>query len=229
MSLLVLLPPSEGKSASLGASPSFASACPEYARDVRPVLKRLRGLKGDERIKCYGVSTAEKARAAHALNLAALDAPGMPAIERYTGVVYEHLDYAGLRDPAYARERLLIVSGLFGLLPAGAPIPDYKLPMSPWLAKHWRAINSARLAARADGALVVSLLPGAHAKALDFAPLITIDFKLQGGKASAGHFGKAIKGKFVRFLMENKVKDLSGIAKFNEDGYKFNGQHFVQQ
>lgn len=228
MSFYILLPPSEGKSAEVGAGPGLGASRPELAAAVMPVLKHLKRVPTAERAKWYGVSTAEKADAAHRLNQGAVDAPGLPAIERYTGVVYTHLAPASLHDPAAAMARLLIVSGMYGLIDAGAPIADYKLPLNPWLTKYWKPINSARLAALAGGRPVLSLLPGAHAKALDYAPLVNVDFKLEGGKKSAGHFGKAIKGKFVRFLLETPVTSIDEIGAFREEGYRFDGRDFVQ-
>lgn len=228
MALLVLLPPSEGKSDLTVGKKTFADDLPDYAAAVLPVIKHLKALPKPERPKFYGVSSDEKAAAAHRLNLAALEAVGIPAIERYTGVVYDHLDYKTLKRPTYARKHLLILSGMFGLIPAGAPIPDYKLPLNAWLTRYWQSINGERLASMRQGHTVVSLLPGAHARALGGVPDITIDFRQAGGRKSAGHFGKAIKGKFVRFLMEEQVTDLKGMARFREDGYEFDGQNFVQ-
>ena len=229
MQMIILLSPSEGKSNVPGSAASFAAECPHFAADTARVLKKLRALKKPDRMKAYGVSTPEKAAAAHALNLAALDVPGLPAIERYTGVVYGGLGFATLKDPAYAAAHVFIVSAMYGLVPAGAPIADYKLPMSPALANHWRPINTARLAAIAAGRPVLSLLPGVHARALAFTPLIAVDFKLAGGKKSAGHFGKAIKGKFARFLLDQKATSPAIFPKFQEDGYAFDGQNFIQR
>jgi cytoplasmic iron level regulating protein YaaA (DUF328/UPF0246 family) len=74
----------------------------------------------------------------------------------------------------------------------------------------------------------VSLLPQAHARAVPYEPLLHIDFKLAGGRVSAGHFGKAIKGKFVRWMLENHVVDPAQFVEFNVDGYQFDGRNFVQ-
>ena len=216
MAYVVLLPPSEGKSASVGRGKSFAEACPDLAAEVAPVLKHIKRLPAVERVAFYGVSTREKAAAAHALNQVALTSPGIPAIERYTGVVYDFLDRATLHNPAHALAHVLVLSGLYGLIPADAPIADYKLPLNGWLTRHWKSRNAVRLAHFAAGRPILSLLPGAHTKALGVSGVLGIDFKLAGGKKSAGHFGKAIKGKFARYLLEGKVGDLAGVAKFSE-------------
>lgn len=228
MSLLILLPPSEGKQEGGNPRRAFLKEHPDLAGDLRPVLKHLAELPKSSRAAFYGVSTPEKAEAAHALNLSALESPALPAIERYTGVVYDFLDYASLPDRAYARKHVMMVSGFFGLIPAGAWIPDYKLPMNPWLSSYWRPINAERLAGVRKRHKVLSLLPAAHARALGAEPDFFVDFRQEGGKRAAGHFGKAIKGKFLRFLMENRVSQFSEISDFSADGYTFDGKNFIQ-
>ena len=55
--------------------------------------------------------------------------PTMKAIERYTGVAFDHLNYETLNADAkaYLDEHLLIFSNLFGILGAGDCIPEYRL------------------------------------------------------------------------------------------------------
>ena len=70
------------------------------------------------------------AEAALGLNRAVATGPTMPAIRRYTGIVYAGLDVAGLSAKArqLANQRLLIFSGLFGVLRATEPVPAYRVP-----------------------------------------------------------------------------------------------------
>ena len=225
--MYILVPPSEGKSLAPGKT-SFSDTCPEWRADTEGALRLLRKLKAAERPKWYGVRDTAKAAQCHKQNLACLDTPGLPAIERYTGVVYQHLDYAGLKNPAAARERLLFVSALFGLIPAGTPIPAYKLPINGALARYWKPINSARLQQLAGGRPVLNLLSQSYAKAAGYTPMISPGFKVAGGKKPAGHFGKAIKGRFIRFLLEEEVTQVDGFARFQEDGYQWDGRDFVQ-
>jgi len=226
--VLLLLPPSEGKAAEAGEQPSFRVGRPEDAAPVHGVLKRLAQLKPEERLKWYGVRQAEPAAAWNAHNLAALDAPTLPAFARYTGVVYQHLDAPSLRAKKRLAQRVAVVSALFGLVPADAPLPRYKLPINTWLARYWQPINTERLARLARRQPVIDLLPQAYAKAIDTSAAVRVDFKTEGGRRSAGHFGKAIKGKFVRWVLENDVRDPSGFAGFHEDGYTWDGANFVQ-
>ena len=225
--MYILLPPSEGKSPVPGKN-SFRAQFPDFVNDVQVVIDMLAGLSLPEQRALYGLKSEEKAAEAHAQNLGALDAPCLPAISRYTGVVYDHLDYDTLSSKATARKRILIVSALFGLIEGGAPLPAYKLSMTPWLSKYWMPRNSDRLLAVAGGKPVLNLLSQTYARALDYPALVTVDFRVGDGQKAAGHFGKAIKGRFVRWILENKVKKVRDFANFTEDGYRFDGENFVQ-
>jgi cytoplasmic iron level regulating protein YaaA (DUF328/UPF0246 family) len=222
--LFILLPPSEGKSP-LGGRTTFVRSAPTLAPDTAAVVTQLQALTPAEQLAWYGVSTPEKAAAAHALNLAALTAPARPAMQRYTGVVYDHIGFDTLTAPKADAKRLLIVSALFGLIPATTAIPDYKLPLRAGLATPWRPINTARLAQWTKKNPVLSLLPQTHARAVAIPHAFHVDFRLDGGGKLAGHFGKAIKGRFVRWLLENEVHSPKDFGAFKEDGYVWEQQH----
>jgi len=85
------------------------------------------------------------------------------------------------------------------------------------------------LAAAAGRRPVLSLLPQAYAKAVDLNGAINVDFRVQGGRKAAGHSGKAIKGKFVRFLIENDIVSAKDFGEFREEGFRFDGTNFVQK
>jgi len=223
----VLLPPSEGKSLDAGTG-TLRTQAPELLADLGPVLEYLRRLKKKDLPKVYGVKDPAKAAAWHERTLRIEEAPCLPALQRYTGVVYSALDPASMKRRRQAGKEILIVSALFGLIPGEACIPAYKLPLNPWLARYWKAINGARLARLAKGRPVRSLLPQAHAKAVEYAPLVHVDFRIAGGRKAAGHGGKAVKGRFARFVVEQRVTRVEDFAEFREEGYRFDGENFVQ-
>ena len=70
-------------------------------------------------------------------NLALSESPTLPAIHRYTGVLYDALDIESLRGTALSRAyaRLAIGSALFGLVGADDPIPAYRLSASSKLTR----------------------------------------------------------------------------------------------
>lgn len=159
--------------------------------------------------------------------------PTLPAIERYTGVLYRELDAAGLATTARRRlrRRVLVVSGLWGLVAPGDPIPAYKLKMSARveplgkLSTWWRPQLTAALAARVKDAIVWDLLPNEHAAAVDWSALaprrrVTVRFLDRNGRTVA-HWNKLLKGSIVRWLAETGETDPLALADFDHpQGYR---------
>jgi cytoplasmic iron level regulating protein YaaA (DUF328/UPF0246 family) len=58
-----------------------------------------------------------------------LSSPAMKAIERYTGVAFDYLDYASLDEKAqeYVDTHVILFSNLFGPIRADDKIPEYRL------------------------------------------------------------------------------------------------------
>ncbi len=227
MSLYILIPPSERKL----QTPEGRNdgAIPEaLIPDLKGALAKFRRKSTAELQRVYNLRNENMVRPVHTRNQRYAQMPTVRAIERYTGVMYDAIDYPSLKRQQDADERLLIVSAFLGLIPASTPIPDYKLPIQSFLASYWRPLNTARLEALAQGKPVLNLLPQAHRRALAYEPLISIDFRSEGGARSSGHFGKTVRGKFVRWLIENRVNDPAAFEGFREDGYRFDGKDFVQ-
>ena len=119
--------------------------------------------------RALGISAAQDAEIDR--NAALRSAPTLPAITRYTGVLYDALDVGSLRGAAAARARarLAVGSALFGLLRADDPVPAYRLsasstlPGRPTLAARWKPLLEPVLARIADGELVVDLRSGSYA------------------------------------------------------------------
>jgi uncharacterized protein len=217
---LILLPPSEGK-ASGGAgtawSPGMMALDLDDRREV--VLDELaRAMRRNEatRGKLLGVKGAALA-AASAADRAARSGPTLPAIERYTGVLYDALDHRSLGAAQRRRldDSVLIFSGLWGAVAPADPIPDYKLKMGaslPRLGKlstWWREDLSMAIAERAAGRTVWNLLPHEHAAAwrpLDGVVQYSARFLERhpdGSLAAVSHWNKFLKGALVRFLLAN--------------------------
>jgi cytoplasmic iron level regulating protein YaaA (DUF328/UPF0246 family) len=214
---MLLLPPSEGKASggtlsrsNAGWDPSdgtFGSLSPRRT-ELAALLAESRG--GDEQL--LGVTGEHLARA-QAANSALLGAPTMPAWQRYTGVVWEHLDPATL--PAAARRKIVVVSGLLGLVRGDDPTPDYRLKMgaNPGVGKlssWWRDDLSARLNNAARRKVVIDLLPQEHRSAW------TPDARIEGVTVSllepsgkpGGHSAKAAKGELARALLVDGLQAL---------------------
>ena len=219
MKITILIPPSEGKAD--GGNNYPIKSVSGITADLIEAIK-----KADPK-KLYGLKEKALQKAINA-NKELLISNTMPAIERYTGVVYDAIDYQTLKNKSEFDEKVLIVSGLFGLVKPTDLIPNYRLKIDKLKsAKLWLDFNSKQL----EDAFVIDLLPQAHKKAVKYGNGIEVEFVLKkaGKKMPAGHQGKHIKGRFVRWLIENNITDPSEFKGFQEEGYEWTEELFLKE
>ena len=228
----ILIPPSEGKAKVKPTKTLFGDTNFIFHREVNQVV-RLLELIGDEDLRSVYGTSAEKALMFHRQNQDIFNSPCAPAIERYTGVVYEHIDWGTLSGKAkdYMEKYILIFSGLFGLLTPKTLIPDYKLKMNVLsLQHHWNPILTDALK---EEKMIIDLLPQVHRKAYkpNKANVIFVDFLIlnKGKKSAAGHFGKAVKGEFIRYIAENNITKINDFSGFEYEGFKWDGEAFIKE
>lgn len=217
--MIVLLPPSETKRDGGDGAPldlaalSFADLT-GVRSDLVDALVALAADRPASRA-ALGISAAQEAEIDR--NAALHDAPTMPAIDRYTGVLYDALDVGSLTSAAAARarDRLVIGSALFGLLRATDPIPAYrlsagsKLPGAGTLAARWRPTLEPVLAKLAADELVVDLRSGAYAGLGRLPQAVRVDVLAEhpdGRRTVVSHFNKAHKGRLARALVSGRAE-----------------------
>jgi len=219
--VLILLPPSETKRAG-GRSRSLevrALALPALAPEREAAIDALVALSRDEDEAARVLKLSARQRGEIADNAALRTAPTMPAVDRYTGVLFDALDAATL--PAAARRWLgahvMIHSAPFGPVGALDPIPAYRLaagtalPGIPPLKRHWSDAVSAALHA-ASPPFVLDLRSEAYA-ALGPVPagiasvyLRVVTAGEDGSVRALNHFNKHAKGALVRDLAESRPR-----------------------
>jgi cytoplasmic iron level regulating protein YaaA (DUF328/UPF0246 family) len=204
---MLLLPPSEGKASGGNRrrstwtpdAGSFGSSLADRRSEVVAALAEVQG--GSE--KLLGVRGDHLLRAQSA-NSSLIGAPTLPAWQRYTGVVWDHLEPASL--PVEARRRILVVSGLLGLVRGDDPVPDYRLKMGASLqplgklSTWWRPAVSTELARISRRRVVVDLLANEHRSAVEGVSVIAVSLVDPSG-GSGGHFAKAAKGELARAIL----------------------------
>jgi cytoplasmic iron level regulating protein YaaA (DUF328/UPF0246 family) len=225
--VIVVLPPSETKRAG-GDGPAMELALLGSGA-LNPLREALVGelidLAADPETcrRALGISAAQDAEIGR--NAALRTSATMPAIHRYTGVLYDALDFGSLRaaEADRARSRLAIGSALFGLLRAGDPIPAYrlsagaKLPGRPGLAARWRPLLEPVLADLAVGELIVDLRSGAYVGLGRVPGAIAVDVVSElpdGRRTVVTHFNKSHKGRLARVLATAKSEpgDAAAVA-----------------
>lgn len=219
--MLILLPPSEGKTAPPRGKPLDLAAltCPELTDARRAVIDALVGLCSGDVAKAAEV--LEVGATQHdlvALNAGLADAPTARADAVYSGVVYDALDARTLSTAARRRasSRLAVTSSVFGVVRPGDRIPAYRLsggttlPGLGSVAGHWRAHLDPAMTDLLGGGLLVDLRSAAYAAfwrpGPELAPRVAtvrVLHEVDGKRKVVSHFNKATKGRITRALLED--------------------------
>jgi cytoplasmic iron level regulating protein YaaA (DUF328/UPF0246 family) len=209
--VLVLLPPSETK-ADGGDGPPLdlaALTAPELTAVRTELVEALVKLAADVPASRAALGLSPKQDDEIARNAALWTSSTMPAVHRYTGVLYDALDVGSMTRAQRARagRRLAVGSALLGLVSAEDPIPAYRLsagsqlPGLPTPRSLWKPALSPVLAAVDD--LVVDLRSGSYAALAPVAGAVTVEVlseRPDGTRSVVSHFNKAHKGRLARLL-----------------------------
>ena len=162
----------------------------------------------------------------------------MPALQRYTGVLYGALGFETLSASAIERanQQLFIQSALFGLLPAMEQIPDYrfsagsKLPgvslKKLWGSAHqavWPRLIGPILDMRSESYLALNPVPEGRES-------YYVEVVDETSGKALNHFNKKAKGAFARSILENgadSVSDLRTVASKAGLGFQLAGDKVV--
>lgn len=237
--MFILLPPSETKAPG-GDGPALDVSTLSFPslNDVRVQnIADLVRLDIDTALDVLGISAGLVAEAE--ANARLVDAPTMPAIFRYTGVLYDALDAATLTSAA--RGRLGVGSALFGVLRADDMVPHYrlsagtKLPDSrgdtPTMKARWGSrVTDALKETQQDGetGTVVDLRSGGYQQLGRLPGAVTVrveSVQQDGSRKVVSHFNKHYKGVLARVLAQSEVDvptvdgvgDVAGIASVARD------------
>lgn len=198
--MLILLPPSEGKTAPSDGEPVELSqlALPGLSKTRERLLDVLSRLTFPRALKYLDVGPGLEAEARR--NLTLRDAPAAPAHEVYTGVLYEHLGLGTFADT----DRVLIASALWGFVRPSDRIPAYRLSMGatlpriPSLPALWR--DPLRKALPDEG-LIVDMRSGAYTAAWKPKAATLVGVRAFENGKTISHMVKATRGDVARVLL----------------------------
>ena len=219
--MLLLLPPSETKRDGGHESRALSLESlrfPELLRERAAVLSAVKRLSRNlgEASAALGLSASQRFEIER--NRALSTSPVMPAIDRYTGVLYDGVEAHSLavQERQWVIDHVLVNSALFGLVGAGDEIPAYRLSHNTRLATpagqplglkgHWRGALGSVLAAtpgllldlRSESYAALGPLPQRD----DAVYLRVVSQGPNGQKKALTHFNKKGKGLFLRSLAE---------------------------
>lgn len=217
--MLILLPPSEGKTTPASGRPLDLDTMDLGA--LNPTRERIL-------TSLVAVSSGNAKRAMDRLGLGKTQADALPrnanlrneptarADSIYSGVLYAALDFASLDEAAVKRadESVAVASALFGLVRPGDFIPAYRLsgdvtlPRLGPVAGIWRNKLGPVLTDLVGDSLLIELRSGMYINL--FKPsgelagrttTMRVLHEHNGSRRVVSHFNKATKGRIVRALL----------------------------
>ncbi|WP_295803373.1 peroxide stress protein YaaA [uncultured Corynebacterium sp.] len=222
--MLIILPPSETKAhGGNGAALNWDGlSFPALNPTRRDIAAELQSLDVDEALEVLKIS--EKLRAEAESNHQLESSPTMPALERFTGVLYDALDAPSL--PPEARRYLAVGDALFGLVHADDLIPHYRLSGGTKLGgrtlkSRWGTAISDELRALAAEELVIDMRSGTYqqlGKLKEAATVRVESVQEDGSRKVVSHFNKHYKGQLARVLAlhGSEVESIDDAARIAE-------------
>ncbi|WP_375384854.1 YaaA family protein [uncultured Microbacterium sp.] len=233
--MLILLPPSETKRVGGTRAPLALAglALPALTPQREAVIDALVALSSDEDHAARVLKLGSTQRHEVAANARLRDSATMPAVDRYTGVLYDALDAASLDASGrrWLAHHVMIHSAPFGPIGAMDRIPTYRLgasaavPGIPALRKVWAdAVTTAFAAAfaTAQADFVLDLRSEAYVGLGPLPPSVrsayvrVVSESADGVARALNHFNKHAKGALVRRLAVERprIGSLAGLLRW---------------
>jgi cytoplasmic iron level regulating protein YaaA (DUF328/UPF0246 family) len=224
--VILLLPPSESKQAG-GTKTSRKLSFVALTEARSEIQKALVAVSRDSKAGAIALKLGPKQLGELAVNLSLSKPMVMPAIDRYTGVLYDALKAGGLNKQQRSRVKktLYIQSSLFGLISALDEIPNYRLSAgsklpgvnlrSTWGSAHeavWETLrNQPVIDMRSKAYAQLAPIPSW----LDSYEVEVLSEDASGSRRALNHFNKSAKGSFARAAIstESELSNLSDLKK----------------
>jgi cytoplasmic iron level regulating protein YaaA (DUF328/UPF0246 family) len=227
--MIFLLPPSESKQAG-GTNPKIQLSFSSLDKTRTSIRKALIELSKDPKAGAAALKLGPKQLGELQVNLDLAKPKTMPAIDRYTGVLFDALKLDGLSSSQIkrAKKSVFIQSSLFGLIGALDEIPNYRLSAGSKLPGiNLRAVWSQaheQVWANFKNETVIDLRSKAYAQLapipnwLESFEVEVVSEDSKGVRKALNHFNKQAKGSFVRAALSETTKlenpaQLKAIAK----------------
>ena len=227
--MIFLLPPSETKEPGGKKKPKILSH-KELDKTRKLLQQALIEICSTPPLAAKALKLGPKQLGEIQVNLDLANPKCLPALDRYTGTLYDALKEGGVTAAmrAGAGKSVFIQSSLFGLISAGDEIPNYRLSAGSKLP----GVNLKRLWQEAHEVvwpklskeIVIDMRSNSYA---ELAPVpeniacYTLDVVLEdkkGKRTKLNHFNKQAKGQFVRSALRinaapKTIADLKDVAK----------------
>ena len=167
-----------------------------------------------------------------------IDSKEKEAIFAFNGDVYDGIDASSINTSNHEKlqNSLRILSGLYGILKPFDKIKAYRLEMgtkisingSKNLYDFWKEnVTNSLIDEINENDIIVNLASNEYFSVIDKSlipnTIVTPQFKdFKNGKLKIiSFYAKKARGLMTRFLIDNDIKSLSDIERFNSSGYMF--------
>lgn len=156
----------------------------------------------------------------------------MCAIERYTGMQYQSLDYDSLDETqkTYIRKHVLIPDAFYGMLKADDGIVPYRMDFHAQLQingekdlyAYWKDLPASLI----EDDLLINLASEEYAKAVvPYYHGKTVDIRFMQNKngklRSASTLAKKARGTYLRWMAVNGMETVEDLKGFDLDGFRY--------
>lgn len=207
--MLIVLPPSETKAPS-GTDAAMSLSFPSLDAVRASLIDVLTATDVDTQMRELKIPAGKRLEAEE--NRELRTAPVMPAIERYTGVLYDALDASTLSDAALAR--LAVGSALFGVVRAGDLIPRYRVSAGSKVdgktMKAWWGTSVTDVLS--EQGFVVDMRSGAYQQLGPVPGALTVRVEQADTGKVVSHFNKQYKGELARALAPHDATSAEDVA-----------------
>lgn len=222
MMLKILFSPSEGKNSGGNCTKNELFGASSARDEILNAYNSI-ALSGDEEAikNLFGIKKFSECTP-YIADL--FSSPLMSAIERYSGVAYEYLEYAALSEDAqeYLKQNTIIFSNLYGPIRGGDTIANYKVKQGNSIAdiapdKFYKERFSYQLELYLSNAELLDLRAGYYDKFYKTSkPYTSLKF-LKNGK-SVSHWAKAYRGLVLKELAKHQINSLEEFMALEIDG-----------
>ena len=236
---IVLLSPSKGMGSFPSNAPYVGSASVPFSQATKKVVETIQGMSSGQRKELFKVSDNLFHSVERFWSLPPLEylepSQGLPGLFAYTGEAFKSFDAHSLGNNAIQRAKnsLVIVSALYGIVTGEMNIVNYRLEMQSKLGVNgyknlyglWRPILTQWLNQQ-ESSFAVNLCSNEYSKVFDWKsvtmPAIHIDFKqMKNGEIkSVSAFSKQARGTMARWIFTENIQTIFSLASFDLDGYR---------
>ena len=158
----------------------------------------------------------------------------IPAISMYYGVAFKELDLIDYSKESlnYLADNVFILSAFYGVSFSFDLLKNYRLDMTMTILEgglynFWKNdINNYLQSILKKNEILLNLASGEFSKLIDkkVIDMISLDFREEknGVFKSVSSYSKQARGKFLDYIIKNRIEDVEKIKNIEIAGYKFN-------